>query len=148
MEAEETYPDKCRVCTWPKEHQILHHVCVANLRLNGVCAKPPDCPFCKNELADDTIRVRHYKCQVCGWSGFYTDLPVDGYILLGEVAHHILETQTQIAYYYLKGLAGHPEFGKGLRYKDHESNYHEVWIHLDDVQEFTKRIQDWRKASE
>lgn len=141
----ENTPEKCRACTWPKEHHILLHYCVEELVKHGVCAKPPDCPFCKTELVDDTIKIRHYRCPKCNWSGYYTDLPVDDYLLLGEIAHHKLECQTQLAYYYLLGLAGHPDFGKGLRIIDN-SNYHEVKIHLDDVPEFIRRVKEWKEA--
>lgn len=143
---EETYPEKCRACTWPLGHRILKSVCVAHLRLNNCCARPPDCPFCKTEMVDDTSYIRHYKCRKCGYGNYLEDIPAGEYIRLGDVAHHKLNTQTQTAYYYLKGLAGHPEFGKGLRYKDH-SNYHEIVIHIDDVKELIRRIEEWRKKA-
>jgi hypothetical protein len=67
------------------------------------------------------------------------------YINLGDYCRSKLGITGQSGYYYLIGLAGHPDFGKGLRVKGNMGMYHSIQIHEDDAEIFRQRIEDHRK---
>ena len=53
--------------------------------------------------------------------------------------------QNQYASRYAHGrINGYPNLGEGLRWKKLDSgNYHEIRIHLDDLEEFHRRVREY-----
>lgn len=70
------------------------------------------------------------------------------YIRFGDVALHLLRQQCQYASRLINGLGRRdPELGKGLRFVHLDApSYHEIGIHVDDVDEFVRRVRDYRKV--
>lgn len=68
----------------------------------------------------------------------------------GEVAH-LCGMQRQYLCRYINGWQDYPNLGEGLRFrniygKEFEiADYHEIEMHKDDVEEFVKRVQQYRK---
>lgn len=69
----------------------------------------------------------------------------DPYVEFGEVAHKRLQEQTQYASRYLEGRHGYPNLGKGLRWEGDLDDYHFIRIHKDDVDEFVRRVEEYRR---
>lgn len=84
----------------------------------------------------------------------------DDFIGFDVVAHKRLEISTQGAYYYLEGLAGYPNLGKGLEVVDGYSfekglrvvdrtkndSYYSWWMSIKDADEFVRRVEEHRKV--
>jgi hypothetical protein len=49
--------------------------------------------------------------------------------------------QNQYACRYIKGEHGSPNLGEGLRFQGDSSNYHSIYIHKDDYDEFHRRVK-------
>lgn len=71
----------------------------------------------------------------------------DKYIAFGEhVAHKRLNQQCQYASRYIDGrIEGYPNLGEGLRFKGETSDYHSILIHEDDVDEFVRRVEEYKE---
>jgi hypothetical protein len=71
------------------------------------------------------------------------------YVNFGDVvARGRLHQQCQYASRYIDGrIPGYPDLGHGLRFKGDTSNYHSYRIHKDDVEEFVKRVEDYRERN-
>lgn len=69
------------------------------------------------------------------------------YINFGDVARSRLNQQCQYASRYINGeIEGYPNLGKGLRFVgDPQIDYHSVYIHKDDVEEFIVRYEDYKR---
>ena len=65
-------------------------------------------------------------------------------INFGDVARKELGITTQVASYYLDGLAGYPNLGDGLVVKRNVS-YHLWSMSKKDADEFVRRVKEYRK---
>jgi len=75
---------------------------------------------------------------------FQADLA--GFVRFGDVAHRLLNQQSQYASRYIDGkIDGYPNLGFGLRFYGESDNYHDVRIHKDDIEEFIRRYRDNEK---
>lgn len=52
--------------------------------------------------------------------------------------------QNQYASRYVDGRHGYPNFGEGLRFKGDPEDYHSLYIHIDDYDEFHRRVKKHR----
>lgn len=70
----------------------------------------------------------------------------DGFVNFGDVvARGRLRQQCQYASRYVDGkIEGYPNLGNGLRFKGDSGNYHSLRIHGDDVDEFVRRVEEYR----
>ncbi len=72
----------------------------------------------------------------------------EGYVNI-RVASRKIGMQNQYASYFLDGMGGRPNFGKGLRWKEPKfGSYHEIRIHKDDVEEFVRRVKEYKGIKE
>ena len=72
----------------------------------------------------------------------------------GRVAHDRLKMQCQYASHYIDGRNGSPNFGEGLRWREHSTrgpvdarDYHDIDIHRDDVETFVERVNQYRRET-
>lgn len=79
---------------------------------------------------------------------FSEDADADGYVRFGPVARSRMGEQCQYASRYIGGrMEGYPALGEGLRFKNVASgNYHNIRIHLDDIDEFVRRYREYEKS--
>jgi hypothetical protein len=68
------------------------------------------------------------------------------YVPFGDVARQRLHEQCQYASRYLEGELGDPDLGSDLRWYGDTADYHGLQIHQDDVEEFVRRVRDYRRA--
>lgn len=54
--------------------------------------------------------------------------------------------QNQYASRYIDGRHGTPNFGEGFRFMGDLSDYHSIYIHVDDYDAFRKKVLDHRNA--
>lgn len=64
------------------------------------------------------------------------------WIRLGEIAYDRLHMQTQYAARYIRGRGTEPGFGQGLRFEGDPADYHDVYVHKDDLEEFVTRVTE------
>jgi hypothetical protein len=69
------------------------------------------------------------------------------YIDFGDYCRKELKMSCQAGYFRLKGFAGFPELGNGLRVTGNERNYHSLRIHKEDAVLFKARVNEWRKSA-
>jgi hypothetical protein len=72
----------------------------------------------------------------------------DGYVFFGDVSRGELKKQCQYGSRYIVGEDGCPNLGKDLRFKgldDPGGNYHVIKIHIDDINEFVRRYNQYQK---
>ena len=70
----------------------------------------------------------------------------NGFCDFGHVSEVELDMQDQYASRYINGaIAGYPKLGEGLRILGDPSNYHALKIHKDDIDEFVRRVKEFRK---
>ena len=55
--------------------------------------------------------------------------------------------QNQYASRFVDGRHGNPYLGKGLRWKGIEKGYHFIRIHADDLGEFHRRVNEFRRIN-
>ena len=55
--------------------------------------------------------------------------------------------QNQYASRYVDGRHGHPNLGEGLRFMGDPSDYHSLYIHVDDYDTFRERVLQHRLAN-
>lgn len=73
-----------------------------------------------------------------------------GYVAFGDVVHSRIGMQTQYAARYVGGTLGkanltsNPDLGRELRVLGDPGNYHDMLIHVDDVEEFVARVEKAR----
>ena len=70
------------------------------------------------------------------------------YVRFGDVCRPQLGMQSQYASEYILGRGRKPAFGEGLRFRNWPNtggDYHSIEIHEDDVAEFVRRVQEFRK---
>ena len=67
----------------------------------------------------------------------------DGYVSF-EYASRLLGMQNQYSSRYIKGDEDHEVCGTGLRIDGDVHDYHDLLIHVDDVEEFVSRVQKAR----
>ncbi len=70
----------------------------------------------------------------------------DGFLRIGEFANQELKRQSKSVAGLVDGEEGtNPEifFGRGLRYKGSAGNYPDMKIHIDDLEEFIKRVKEY-----
>jgi hypothetical protein len=70
------------------------------------------------------------------------------YVSFGDVARTQLLQQCQYASRYHGGFHGYPNLTQGLRIKGCLAEYYSMEIHKDDVDEFVKRVKNYRKESD
>jgi len=71
----------------------------------------------------------------------------EGFVMFGDIAMNLLGQQTQYASRYVNGFLGeYPNLGEGLRFDGDPSDYHSLAIHKDDVDEFVRRVKDYKKS--
>ncbi len=71
----------------------------------------------------------------------------EGFVHFGVVARDILQQQSQYASRYVDGeIPGYPNLGEGLRFDGHAYDYHSLAIHKDDVEEFVRRVKEYKKS--
>ncbi len=69
----------------------------------------------------------------------------EGFVQFGDVARRSLNQQSQYASRYIDGaLEEYPNLGDGLKFKGSPSDYHDVKIHKDSIEEFVKRIREYQ----
>ncbi len=74
------------------------------------------------------------------------EIDENGYTRFQSVAIKILNKQNQYASRYVDGAFGeYPNLGEGLRIKGKSDDYHEMKIHIDDIEEFCRRYFDYLK---
>ena len=69
------------------------------------------------------------------------------YVSVGDVCRGQLGMQCQYGSRYLNdtiSLPGYPFLGEGLRVRGTHVNYHTLEIHKDDVDEFVRRVKEYR----
>jgi len=66
-------------------------------------------------------------------------------VKFGDVAHKRLGITTQVASYYLDGLASYPHLGEGLSV-NRGASYHLWTMPSDDADEFVRRITRHRES--
>lgn len=70
----------------------------------------------------------------------------DGFVKFGEVSRRLLGKQAQYGSRYVDGAFGeYPNLGKGLRVKGNPDDYHNLFIHKDDIKEFVERYNNYQK---
>jgi hypothetical protein len=70
----------------------------------------------------------------------------DGFVHFGDVATRLLNKQCQYASRYVNGDFGeYPKLGEGLRFQGDSGNYHDMKIHIDDIEEFVRRYKEYQK---
>ncbi|MDD5749465.1 MAG: hypothetical protein PHO91_01600 [Patescibacteria group bacterium] len=73
------------------------------------------------------------------------DVDENGYVHFGDIALDLLRQQSQYASRYVNGkIEGYPSLGDDLRFQGDPSEYHELLIHKDDIQEFIKRVREYK----
>ena len=68
------------------------------------------------------------------------------FVNFGDISRSRLGQQCQYGVRYIKGEHGFPCFGTGLRFKGETSDYHSMQIHVDDIEEFVRRVQSHRNG--
>lgn len=64
----------------------------------------------------------------------------DGFVGFGEVSRQLLGKQAQYGSRFVDGAFGeYPKLGEGLRIVGNSDDYHNLKIHIDDINEFVKR---------
>ena len=72
----------------------------------------------------------------------------NGFVVFGNVAREVLNQQAQYASRYINGSKGeYPNLGEGLRFEGDPEDYHDVKIHNEDVEEFVKRVKEYKKST-
>lgn len=67
------------------------------------------------------------------------------FVKFGEIARGRLGQQCQYASRYVDGkIEGYPNLGEGLRFKGDPGDYHSLEIHREDVEEFVRRVEEYR----
>lgn len=75
----------------------------------------------------------------------FCDKADDSFVSFGDVSHGRLGQQSQYASRYIDGvLEGWPCLGYGLRFCGSTNMYHNLKIHKDDVDEFVRRVEQYR----
>ena len=70
------------------------------------------------------------------------------FVNFGDMCRSRLHQQCQYGSRYVDGrIPGYPNLGKGLRFKGESSEYYSIKIHKDDVEEFIKRVEQYREDS-
>lgn len=70
----------------------------------------------------------------------------NGYVHFGDIALDLLRQQSQYASRYVDGkIEGYPNLGNDLRFQGSSSDYHELKIHKDDIEEFIRRVREYRE---
>ena len=70
----------------------------------------------------------------------------EGFIFIGDFATQELKRQSKSVASFLDGEEGlEPEinFGTGLKFKGTSGNYSDMKIHIDDLEEFIKRVRNY-----
>jgi hypothetical protein len=71
----------------------------------------------------------------------------EGFVNFGDVARGLLGQQSQYASRYVDGkIDDYPNLGEGLRFDGLAYDYHALAIHKDDVDEFVKRVKEYKKS--
>ena len=82
----------------------------------------------------------------CG--GVRLQFDAEGFVRFGDVARGLLSQQAQYASRYIDGtVEGYPNLGDGLEFKGDPSNYHDVKIHKDSVEEFVRRVREYKEQN-
>jgi len=70
-----------------------------------------------------------------------------GFVRFGDVSRQILNQQAQYGSRYLGGWEkdNYPNLGEGLRIQGKIDDYHNLKIHKDDIEEFVKRFEEYKK---
>lgn len=84
-------------------------------------------------------------CSGCDQEGGPNAAKNEGYKPFNETREF---GQNQYASRYITGTDGKPNLGEGLRFKGDVSDYHSLYIHQDDEEEFRKRFQAHLKQLE
>jgi hypothetical protein len=71
---------------------------------------------------------------------------MEDYIPFGNIARNRCGGQCQYVSRYIDGRHESPNLGEGLRFQGDPSDYHSVTIHKDDVEEFVRRVKDFREG--
>lgn len=71
----------------------------------------------------------------------------EDYIDFGDYCRKEIGIQCQYGSFYLRGIAGYPNLGEGLRYSGNSGDYHSIRIHKDDAPIFKKRLFERRGVS-
>ena len=75
------------------------------------------------------------------------EIDANGFVRFGEVAIGELKQQSQYASRYVNGeIEGYPNLGEGLRFEGDPSDYHSLRIHQDDIEEFVRRVNDYKAS--
>jgi len=70
----------------------------------------------------------------------------DDFVDFGDISRVRLGIQCQYGSRYINGeISGWPNLGEELRFKGDDHNYHSFKIHRDDVEEFIRRVELYRK---
>ncbi len=70
----------------------------------------------------------------------------NGYVNFGDVARGLLKQQCQYASRYVDGkIEGYPSLGEDLHFQGDPSEYHELLIHKDDIEEFIRRVREYKE---
>ncbi|MBP9782708.1 MAG: hypothetical protein KBC50_03195 [Candidatus Pacebacteria bacterium] len=70
----------------------------------------------------------------------------EGFVSIGDFATQELKRQSKSIAAFLDGDEGiQPEinFGEGIRFKGSSGNYSDMKVHVDDLEEFIKRVRDY-----
>jgi len=67
------------------------------------------------------------------------------WVNFGDVARKRLNEQCQYVSRYVGGRHGSPDLGGGLRFQGDPTDYHDLLIHRDDVDEFVRRVEVHRR---
>lgn len=82
------------------------------------------------------------------------EIDSEGFVLLGDIARGLLGRQAQYISSFADGLDGDtPNLSEGLNFKnmlntrtgEATGNFHEYRIHKDDIEEFVKRVTEYRE---
>ncbi|MFT7645149.1 MAG: hypothetical protein ACI9BF_000820 [Candidatus Paceibacteria bacterium] len=69
-----------------------------------------------------------------------------GFVRLGDIALGEFEgLQSQYLSYYVEGrVRGYPKLGEDIRFEGHPTDWHQLRIHRDDVEEFVSRVKEYK----
>lgn len=72
----------------------------------------------------------------------------EGFVSFNDIARNSLNQQSQYASRYIDGTKeGYPNLGEGLRFDGRADDYHDVCIHKDDVEEFVRRVKEYKERA-
>ncbi len=70
----------------------------------------------------------------------------EGFVSIGDFATQELKRQSKSVAAFLDGDEGTLQeinFGEGIRFKGSSGNYSDMKVHIDDLEEFIKRVRDY-----